>query len=314
MAPLPQQRVQCSRPFSITGVDFAGPVMTRSGSRGRVNKNAWISLFICFATKAVHIEVVEDLTSQSFIEALRRFMARRGKPKEVWSDNGTNFVGARKKLTTYLKSIGAGSVEEGISWHFNTPSVPHLGGLWESAVKSAKHHLARVLRDSHLTVTELQTLLCQIETCLNSRPLTPMNSDPSDLQALTPAHFLVGGPITMHPEPDLANEEQNSLRRWRYVQCLMQSFWRRWQTEYLPQFQIQGKWTTNSKELAVDDIVIVKDENMPPAKWKLARIIETHPGNDGKIRVVTIRTANNTEMRRPVIKLCRLPVYETEEK
>jgi len=270
MAPLPQQRVQCSRPFSITGVDFAGPVMTRSGSRGRVNKKAWISLFICFATKAVHIEVVEDLTSQSFIAALRRFMARRGKPKEVWSDNGTNFVGARKELTTYLKSIGAGSVEEGISWHFNPPSAPHFGGLWESAVKSAKHHLARVLRDSHLTVTELQTLLCQIETCLNSRPLTPMSSDPSDLQALKPAHFLVGGPTTMHPEPDLANEEQNSLRRWRYVQCLMQSFWRRWQTEYLPQLQIQGKWTTNSKELAVDDIVIVKDENMPPAKWKLA--------------------------------------------
>jgi len=129
MAPLPQQRVQCSRPFSITGVDFAGPVMTRSGSRGRVNKKAWISLFICFGTKAVHIELVEDLTNQSFIAILSRFMARRGKPKEVWSDNGTNFIGARKELVTYLKNIEFGSVEEGISWHFNPPSAPHFGGL-----------------------------------------------------------------------------------------------------------------------------------------------------------------------------------------
>jgi len=147
MAPLPQQRVQCSRPFSITGVDFGGLVMTRSGSRGRVNKKAWISLFICFATKAVHIEMVEDLTSQSFIAALRRFMALRGKPKKVWSDNGSNFVGARKESVTYLKNIEFGSVEEGISWHFNPSSAPHFGGLWESAVKSAKYHLARVLKD-----------------------------------------------------------------------------------------------------------------------------------------------------------------------
>lgn len=137
-----------------------------------------------------------------------------------------------------------------------------------------------------------------------------MSSDPSDLQAPTPAHFLVGGPMIMHPEPDLANEDTNCLRRWRYVQSLMQSFWKRWQHEYLPQFQIRGKWTTNTKALAVNGIVIVRDENMPPTQWKLARIIETHPGNDGRIRVVTLRMANNTKMRRPVIKLCRLPVDE----
>jgi len=314
MGPLPPQRVQCSRPFTVTGVDFAGPITIRSGVRGRTNKKAWISLFICFSTKAVHLEVVEDLTSQSFIATLRRFMARRGKPKELWSDNGTNFVGTCKELDTYLKDIAADSVKEGISWHFNPPSAPHFGGLWESAVKNTKHHLTRVLKDALLTSSELHTLLCQIEACLNSRPLTPMSSDPSDLQALTPAHFLTGGSmISMHPEPDLTNEDPNCLRRWRYVQCLLQSFWKRWQTEYLPQLQIRGKWTTNTKALAVNDVVIVRDENMPPAKWKLARITSIHPGNDGRIRVVTVRMANQTEMRRPVIKLCRLPVYEEED-
>lgn len=312
MAPLPQQRVQCSRPFTITGVDFAGPLTIRSGVRGRANRKAWISLFICFATKAIHIEVVEDLTSSAFIATLRRFMARRGKPTEVWSDNGTNFVGAQRELATYLKSIEGDSVEEGITWRFNPPSAPHFGGLWESAVKSDKYHLTRVLKDTKLTLIEFQTLLCQIEACLNSRPLTPMSNDPNDLRPLTPAHFLVGGPMLMHPEPDLSREEPNGLRRWRFVQFLMQNFWQRWHNEYLPQLQTRGKWTSGSEPLKVNDVVIVKEDNTPPMKWKLARIVQVHPGKDGKTRVVTVHMANGLETQRPVAKLCRLPIEEEE--
>jgi len=133
---------------------------------------AWIAIFICFSTKAIHIEVVEDLTSNSFIATLRRFMSRRGKPAEIWSGNGTNFVGAQRELAAYLKYIEGASVEEGITWCFNPPSAPHFGGLWESAVRSAKYNLTRVLKETKLTLIELQTLLCQIEACLNSRPLT----------------------------------------------------------------------------------------------------------------------------------------------
>lgn len=310
MAPLPQQRVQCTRPFTITGVDFAGPLTIRSGVRGRVNRKAWISLFICFSTKAIHIEVVEDLTSSSFIATLRRFISRRGKPTEIWSDNATNFVGAQRELAIYLKNIEGSSVDEGITWHFNPPSAPHFGGLWESAVKSAKHHLTRVLKNAKLTLIELQTLLCQIEACLNSRPLTPLSNDPNDLQALTPAHFLIGGPMLRHPEPDLSQEEPNGLRRWRFVQFLMQDFWKRWHNKYLPQLQTRGKWTSGAAPLKINDIVIVKEENIPPARWKLARIVNVHPGSDGRIRVATVRLANGNEVKRPTVKLCRLPVEE----
>lgn len=310
MAPLPKQRVQISCPFTFTGVDFAGPLIIRSGVRGRVGKKAWISIFVCFSTRAVHIEPVEDLTSKAFIAALRRFIPRRGKPKEIWSDNGTNFVGANKELSTYIKNVDSQMANEGIVWRFNPPAAPHFGGLWEGAVKSAKHHLTRTIKEAKLTLSELHTLLCQVEACLNSRPLTPMSSDPDDLQPLTPAHFLLGRPISQLPELDLSKENPNGLRRWKFVQYLLQTFWKRWQSEYLPQLQIRGKWTSGCNTLAVNDIVIIKEENLTPTKWKMARITRLNPGRDGNVRVVTLQTANGTTMCRPVAKLCRLPVNE----
>jgi len=307
MAPLPRKRVQCARPFSVTGVDFAGPLIIRSGIRRVVGIKAWIAVFVCFVTRAIHLEIVEDLTSKSFIASLRRFMSRRGRCTTIYSDNGTNFVGAEKELKSYIVNAGPAMAQEGIEWRFNPPAAPHFGGLWESAVKSAKHHLSRMMGEAKLTLSELNTLLCQIEACLNSRPITPMSSEPSDAEALTPAHFLIGGAMTLPPEPDLSNENIGHLRRWKYVQLLMQTFWRRWQLEYLPQFQVRGKWVTKTAPLQIDNIVIIKDEGMPPTRWKLGRIIKVHPGSDGVIRVATVRTANGSEMKRPTVKLCVLP-------
>lgn len=307
MAPLPKERVRCSRPFTNTGVDFAGPVIIRSGIRGHPRKKVWIAIFVCFSTKAAHIEAVEELTSTAFIAALRRFSARRGKPATIWSDNGTNFVGAQRELIAYTKNIEVKLANEGIDWRFNPPASPHFGGLWESCVKSAKHHLIRVMKQALLTLSELQTLLCQIEACLNSRPLTPLSSEPSDLEPLTPAHFLIGGPITLPPEQDLMQEKLGGLHRWKLVQGILQTFWNRWRNEYLPQQQVRGKWRAVNKPLKVNDVVIVKEENMAPTKWKMAIITSMHPGKDGHVRVVTIRMANGTETKRPVVKLCLLP-------
>ncbi|XP_050066248.1 uncharacterized protein LOC114132630 [Aphis gossypii] len=307
MAALPRDRVQCTRPFTVTGVDFAGPIFIRSGLRRVAAKKAWIAIFVCFSTKAVHLELVDDLSSRSFVATLRCFMARRGKCAKLYSDNGTNFVGAQKELVSMMKKASDDLEKEGIEWHFNPPSAPHFGGIWESAVKSMKHHLKRVISDHKLTSTEMRTLLCQIEACLNSRPMTPLNSDPSDLAVLTPSHFLIGGAMLLPDEPDITKEEPKGLRRWQLVQNLMQTFWKRWSNEYLPQIQIRGKWTSKSAQLAKGDVVIIKDDCMPPARWKLGIIVELHPGSDGVVRVVTLRTANGTHMRRPVIKLCRLP-------
>jgi len=310
MAPLPKARVQCSRPFTVTGVDFAGPLMIRSGLRRVSGSKVWISIFICFSTRAVHLEIVEDLTSNAFVAALRRFMSRRGRCSKMYSDNGTNFVGAQKELNAAISKSIPELARDGIEWHFYPPSAPHFGGLWESAVKNAKTYLTKMMGETKLTLGELTTLLCQIEACMNSRPISPLSNDPSDLQALTPAHFLIGGPMTLPPETDISQENPSSLRRWKYVQFLTQTFWKRWHREYLPQCQIRGKWSSMKRTLKKDDVVIIKDDNSSPTKWKLGVVINTHPGNDGIIRVVTIRTAAGTEMRRPVVKLCLLPVQE----
>lgn len=179
-------------------------------------------------------------------------------------------------------------------------------------MKSAKHHLSRVMKQACLTLTELQTLLCQIEACLNSRPLTPLSSNVNDLEPLTPGHFLIGAPITLPVEPNMVYENLAGLQRWKLVQGMLQTFWNRWRVEYLPQLQIRGKWRSVIKTLEVDDIVIVKEENMPTARWRLARVTELHPGRDGNVRVVTIRMANGYETRRPVVKLCRLPTEEAD--
>lgn len=187
MATLPKDRVKVARPFTVNGVDFARPLMIRSGIRRVTAIKTWMAVFVCFATRAIHLEAVMGLTSEAFIVALRRFMSRRGKCTKIFSDNGTNFVGAHKELSKYLSNSGDVMAREGIEWHFNPPSAPHFGGIWESAVKITKTHLVRTTKDTRLSLEELQTLLCQIEACVNLRPMTPLGSDPSEPSALTPA-------------------------------------------------------------------------------------------------------------------------------
>ncbi|XP_011169927.2 uncharacterized protein LOC105202932 [Solenopsis invicta] len=178
------------------------------------------------AVKAVHIELVEDLTTDSFIAALKRFVARRGKVKNIYSDNGTNFVGADRVLQNTLKDkefkkeIQDFATREMINWHFIPARCPHYGGLWESAVRLLKLHLRRTIGESCLTVSEMTTVLVQVEAVLNSRPLTPLSEDPNDLHALTPGHFLIGENSQVYPDIDLRDVPENRLSRRQHVEQL----------------------------------------------------------------------------------------------
>jgi len=168
--------------------------------------------------------------------------------------------------------------KEGIEWRFNPPSEPHFGGLWEAAVKSAKYHLKRIMGETKLTLVELTTLVCQVEeTCLNSRPITPMGSEPDEPEAQTTGHFLIGCPLSLPPEPDRLLETPGGLRRWKHVQYLLQLFWQRWYTEYLPQYHVRGKWVNKRQPLKINDIVIIKEDNLPATKWNLGRVTQVHP-------------------------------------
>lgn len=189
--------------------------------RGRKTSKSYISLFICFSTKAIHLEAVSDLSSDVFIAALKRFVRRRGCPQRIYCDNATNFVGARNELHEIRQCIIQEAktitndfcIPRGINWNFIPPASPHMGGLWEAGVKSCKFHLKRMIGSALLTFEELATVLIQIEACLNSRPIYQLPSTPTDLQPLTPGHFIIGEALTAIPELDSSNVAINRLDR-----------------------------------------------------------------------------------------------------
>lgn len=314
MGNLPKSRVSAPlRPFTVSGVDYCGPFLVKpSRKRGIRGTKCYICVFICFSCKAVHLELAEDMSTASFIAAMQRFSSRRGRPSEMYSDNGTNFVGAQKEIQQILNSeeFQTSIGQEGIKWHFQPPSAPNFGGLWESSVKLVKTHLKRIIGQSCLTIMEFITLLTEIEACVNSRPITPMSEEPSDLVALTPAHFLIGSIFTGFPEPNLFNIPENRLDHWQRVQQMKQHFWTRWSKDYLSNLQQRTKWkSTSDVALQPGSMVIVKESNSPPFKWPLARVVAVHPGSDSCVRVVTLRTPNG-ELKRPVNKLCFLPIEQ----
>ena len=317
MGNLPIPRVQVSEAFSHVGVDLAGPLKIKmSFGRGYKSCKGYIVVFICFCTKAIHLEAVTGYDTDHFMAAFKRFISRRGLCRVVYSDCGTNFVGACKeiksifaedshrqnKFTNYL-------AQQGIEWRFNPPAAPHFGGLWEAAVKSTKFHLKRVVGDHSLSYEELSTLLTMIEACLNSRPLSPISDDSTDLEALTPAHFLIGRSLLSFPEDSLEHEKISLNQRWKMITQMRDSFWRRWKNEYLQSLQLRSKWQMAKSNLQVDDLVLIMSELSPPSRWPLARVLKVHPGSDGLVRAATLRTASSI-FERPVAKLILLPIID----
>jgi hypothetical protein len=304
MSDLPAFRVNQAKPFSEVGVDFGGPFRIKLGHhRGAKVDKAYLCLFVCLSTKAVHLEVVSTLSTDGFIAALRRFVSRRGRCNIIHSDCGTNFVGASSQLASCIEQA---SHAERIAFKRNPPSAPHFGGAWEIQIKAAKSHLYRIVGDQTLTFEELATLFTQIESILNSRPLCPLSSDPNDLNVLSPGHFLTLEPLTAVPDSDYTDVKVNRLNRWQLIQSFQQQFWRRWKNEYLHALTQRAKWTEDSKPLNVNSVVLIKDDNRPPLQWALGRVVTLHPGPDGVVRVATVKTARDLLVKRPLVKLCPL--------
>lgn len=312
MAQLPPTRTTLEKPFTKCGVDYLGPigVMARPGRNPTITKG-YVCVFVCFATRAIHLELAGDATTQTFIAALRRMIARRGTINQIHSDNGTNFVGARNILQAINKTSGWAQNTMNIRWKFQPPLSPHHGGLHEAAVKSVKHHIKRVVKNTNLTIEEWFTLLSQVEACVNSRPIQPLSDDQQDTSALTPGHFLIGQPLITLVEPrSLTETNTNYLTRWEKTQQIYQLIWERWHREYLTTLIQRNKWTKATPNLAPGDLVVIQEDNTPPSRWPIARIIEIHPGRDGLVRVVTLKTKNATYTR-PIAKLAKLPATDT---
>lgn len=317
MGDLPPHRVLQLKPFDVIGVDYGGPFfITPYKGRGIKSFKAYLCLFVCFSTKAVHLELATDLTTQAFIAAFQRFLARRGPTSHIYSDAGTNFLGAKRYFTDLQKFIASNSfnnnifkhfANNGISWHINPPTAAHFGGLWEAAIKSVKFHLNRVVGSQILTYEELSTVLCLIESVLNSRPLCPVSTDPNDLEALSPNHFLTHSVAACLPERDFLNENPNLLTRWQLVQKMHQDFWKRWHSEYLSTLQARSKWFKNTPDIPINSLVLIKDNTASPLDWRLGRVTQLFPGPDNICRVAKVHTSRG-DILRPFVKLCLLPM------
>ena len=272
---LPVERVEPGTVFDKVGVDYAGPVFIKHGYvRKPTIVKAYVCVFVSFTVKAVHLELVSDLTADAFVATLRRFIARRGKPSLIYSDHGTNFVGASKEidLIQFLEdqktqaAVSKFCSTQNIVWKFIPERAPHFGGLWEAAIKSMKTHLRRVVANVKLTFEEFTTVLTQVEACLNSRPLVPLPCDDDGVEALTPGHFLIGRPLEALPDPSFSYCSLSLLRRWHLCQALVRHFWQRWSVEYIASIRRFVKWHYPSRNMQIGDIVVMQEDGLIPAR------------------------------------------------
>jgi len=313
MADLRSDRVTANKPpFTFVGVDCFGPFNVK---RGRSQVKRYGVLFTCLTTRAIHIEVAHSLDADSFVNSLRRFIARRGNPEEIRSDNGTNFVAGEKELR---KSVAAWNQQQihqflllrNVKWTFNPPAGSHHGGVWERCIRTVRKVMNGLMKEQTLDDEGLATLMCEVESIVNSRPITKSSDDPKDLEALTPNHLLLLSGCPNRAPGVFDSADSYTRRRWRQVQYLADIFWRRWIKEYLPSLQTRQKWCKRRRNLAVNDIILVVDDTLPRGSWPLGRVIGTCPNSkDGLVRRVVVKTKTST-LTRPVDKVVLLEAAE----
>ncbi|CAI5661726.1 unnamed protein product [Oreochromis niloticus] len=325
MADLPEDRMETTPPFTYCGMDCFGPFHVKEG---RKELKRYGLLITCMCSRAVHLEMLDDLSTDSLINSLRAFMAIRGTVRQIRCDQGTNFVGTRNEFIGAFKEMDQAKLGKlDCEFLMNTPASSHMGGVWERQIRTIRSVLMSILEQSakQLDSSSLRTFLYEVMAVINSRPLTTDQlCDPSNPEPLTPNHILTMKSTIISPPPGRFVKEDLYLRkRWRRVQLLANTFWTRWKKEYLLNLQGRQKWTKEHRNAKINDVVLLKDKITPRNQWKLARIIEVYPGKDGKVRKVKLllsdptldragkRTSKPVHLERPIQKTVIL--MEAEE-
>ncbi|XP_065094088.1 uncharacterized protein LOC135714635 [Ochlerotatus camptorhynchus] len=309
MGPLPSVRLEpFVRPFTYVGVDIFGPYLIRIG-RSAVKR--WVCLFTCLTVRAIHLEVVASLSTDSCKKVIRRFIARRGSPQEIYSDNGTNFVGANRDLVDEVKKINielsSTFTNTETQWRFNPPSAPHMGGCWERMVRAVKSALGSIPAVRKLDEESLATVLAEAESMVNSRPLTYIPLETADHESLTPNHFLMLSSNGVREPEKTPTDDGMALRNsWNMVQHTLDNFWRRWIVEYLPTITRRTKWFRDVRPIKEGELVFVADENVRN-RWMRGRVVQVIPGKDGVVRRAEVLTSRGI-LKRPAAKLAVLDV------
>ena len=318
MAPLPASRFAIGHPpFTYSAVDYFGPVRVRLTRR--ITDKRWGCLFTCLTTRAVHIEVAHHLSTDSFLMAFRRFISRFPCTREMLSDNGTNFVGAETELKKeFVQNVSLDEIATRLRskdsvefrWKFNPPAASHQGGIFERLIGLVKSCLKHSLDDITYRTPDdesLLTMMKEIEGILNSRPLLPAGIEPGSFDVLTPNQILQPG---LPSEPQAVREftAADALKPgYRRTEWHVEMFWRRFSESYIPMLQKRAKWFHPRRNFRENDLVLVKDKDLPRYRWKLAIVTEVHPNKiDGLVRRVTLRQAWGKSLVRDVRSICLL--------
>ena len=317
MSNLPEDRVTQAKPFSYVGVDVFGPwpIVSRRTRGGQASSKRWAVLFTCLTIRAVHLEVIEDMSSSSFINALRRFTAIRGMVKQYRSDRGTNFVGATDDLGIKAINVEDNNTKKYLYdtdsvWIFNAPHSSHMGGSWERMIGLARSILDSIfLEVKSLTHDVLVTVMAEVGAIINSRPIVPFSNNETSPEILTPSALLTMKFIDdQQPNADL---DKRSLykKQWEQVNYLANKFWLRWRKEYLHSLQQRRKWQYDQNNIQVGDIVLMNDRTVGRCFWPMARVQTVFQSDDGKVRkveVIVVRDGKKTTFIRLVVKLVKL--------
>ena len=320
MADLPPDRAEIGPPFTNVGFDVFGPwtVQTRRTRGGVALNKRWGIVFTCLVSRAIHIELLETMDASSFICALRRFFSIRGPALRLRCDQGSNFVGAKTELDESLAEMDKQAVEkylteQGCEWQFNPPHASHFGGVWERQIGTIRHILDAMLletRAQKLTHELLVTLMSEVTAIVNSRPITAIPTDTDEPLPLTPSMLLTQKTRPLGPLPGkFVSQDVYARRRWRKVQYLADQFWTRWRREYIQNLQLKTKWNREHRNLAVGDIVMMKDEQAHRNNWPLGRVVHASRSEDGRVRKATVlicRDGQRKTYERPISTLVLL--------
>jgi len=316
---LPTGRTNQALPFRGTvGLDMAGPFSVklpgrRTRSTSQPYAKGYLLLFICFSTRAVHLEFMSDMSTPALLAAWDRMVSRRGTPKKCLSDHGSNFVGARRLnceysqfLETNKETIISTLASRSIEWELIPVATPHMGGIYERAIGSAKRILKGLVGDNPLLFEEYCTIFAKVECLLNSGPYWPLTCNPEDsLSFVTPGHFLIQSTFDPLPEPE--PDSKPLSRRFDNLRMITQNFWKKWSLEYLNTLQPRQKWASPTENIREGQIVLIKDNRYAPAAWPLGIVTRIYPGSLKSVRVVDVRT-NGVTVQRAVTNLRIIPV------
>ena len=308
MADLPVERLVPDKPpFTHVGMDYFGPIQVK---RGRSIVKMYGVIFSCFTSRAIHLEVADSLDTDSCLNAILRFVSRRGQVETITSDNGTNLVGAERELRSSILEWNQSNIisslqQRNIEWSFNPPTASHFGGVWERIIRSVRKIMYGLMHEQihHLTSDGLHTLLCEVESILNGRPITHASDDVDDLDALTPNHILTLRSERRLPYGVFTEADNYTRRRWRQVQYLSDIFWKRWSREYLHLLQERQKLQAPQRNIAIDDVVMFMDVSRN--SWTMARVLDVIKGRRGLVRSVQLKTPTSI-LTRPIHKLVLL--------